>query len=72
MTTVDLKSMLRERGLRLGELAEKLNVHKANASRWAKYCVPAERAIDIERETGIPRHDLRPDLWQRPDVGNAA
>jgi hypothetical protein len=29
--------MLRERGIRLRELAEKLNVHKAHASRWAKY-----------------------------------
>ena len=23
-----------------------------------------ERALHIERLTGIPRHELRPDLWQ--------
>jgi DNA-binding transcriptional regulator YdaS (Cro superfamily) len=30
-------------------------------SQWHR--VPAERAHDVERVTGIPRHDLRPDLW---------
>jgi DNA-binding transcriptional regulator YdaS (Cro superfamily) len=25
--------------------------------------VPAERVLDIEKLTGVPRHDLRPDLY---------
>lgn len=29
--------------------------------------VPARRALEIERVTGIPRHRLRPDLWSAPD-----
>ena len=28
--------------------------------------IPAERARDIERLTGIPLHLLRPDLWLPP------
>lgn len=28
--------------------------------------IPAELVIATERETGIPRHDLRPDLYPRP------
>ena len=30
-------------------------------SQWDK--VPPERAIQIERATGVPRAALRPDLW---------
>ena len=26
--------------------------------------IPAERVPDVESATGIPRHELRPDLWQ--------
>lgn len=27
---------------------------------------PAERVLDVERATGVSRHDLRPDLYPRP------
>jgi len=27
--------------------------------------VPAERVLEIERATGVSRHDLRPDLYPR-------
>ena len=28
--------------------------------------VPPERVPEVERLTGIKRHDLRPDLWEPP------
>lgn len=28
--------------------------------------VPAEVVLDIERETGVSRHDLRPDVFGKP------
>ena len=34
-------------------------------SQWNR--IPAERALDIEKLTGIPRHQLRPDLWAADD-----
>ncbi|MDQ0305303.1 transcriptional regulator [Ancylobacter polymorphus] len=36
-------------------------------SRWetGRRRVPAERVLDVERITGISRHDLRPDLYPR-------
>jgi DNA-binding transcriptional regulator YdaS (Cro superfamily) len=37
-------------------------------SQWRK--VPAERVLDVERITGISRHDLRPDVFGVPE--NAA
>ena len=30
-------------------------------TQWDR--VPAQRARDVERVTGVPRHELRPDLW---------
>lgn len=40
-------------------------------SQWKR--VPAERVADVERATGIPRHRLRPDIFERPaEQGSAA
>lgn len=33
-------------------------------SQWKQ--VPAERVLDVERATGVSRHDLRPDLYPAP------
>lgn len=34
--------------------------------------VPAERVLDVEKATGVPRHRLRPDLYPTPDRETAA
>lgn len=39
-------------------------------SLWRK--VPVERVIDVERVTGISRHDLRPDIFGPAPSGDAA
>jgi len=58
-----LKALVRARGLKLIDLSRGLGVDKATVTRWAQKRIPAERVVDIERFTGIPRHDLRPDLY---------
>ena len=56
-----LKSWLDgERG-RVGELASALEISGAAVSQWER--VPAERVLDVERITGISRHELRPDVF---------
>ena len=35
-------------------------------SQWKQ--VPAERVLDVERATGVSRHDLRPDLYPAPEA----
>lgn len=70
-----LKYLLRERGLRLIDLARSVGVDKATATRWAQKRIPAERVQDIERITGISRHDLRPDIYgpaPQPQQGEVA
>lgn len=39
-------------------------------SQWKK--IPAERVLDIERLTGISRHELRPDVFGEAPAREAA
>lgn len=57
-----LQTLLHNRGLRLIDLARRVNVDKATVTRWARKEVPAERIEDVVRATGISAADLRPDL----------
>jgi len=45
------------------KLAAELGIKHQSFYAWKK--IPAERVIDLERVTGIPRHELRPDLYRR-------
>ncbi len=45
------------------DLARSLGVTPGAVWQWAASRVPAERAVEIERATGIPRAELRPDLF---------
>lgn len=48
----------------LSSLAERLKVSPQVVSNWrARGTVPAPRVLDIERETGVSRHALRPDIY---------
>ena len=50
------------RGLRL-QIAAGLGLHNSAVYQWRR--VPASRVLDVERITGISRHELRPDLYPR-------
>lgn len=49
-----------ERG-RVTKLAHACGVTHSAVLQWDR--VPAERVLIVERETGIPRDELRPDLY---------
>jgi DNA-binding transcriptional regulator YdaS (Cro superfamily) len=54
-----------QRGM-LAKVAQGLGLTRAAIVKWHQ--VPAERVVEIERITGIPREHLRPDLYaDRPD-----
>jgi DNA-binding transcriptional regulator YdaS (Cro superfamily) len=46
-------------------LARRLGVSQQLLSGWVTGAkrIRAERVLKIEKETGIPRHELRPDLY---------
>jgi DNA-binding transcriptional regulator YdaS (Cro superfamily) len=46
-------------------LAPLLKITPQAISQWKK--VPAERVLEVERATGVPRHELRPDIYPPPE-----
>jgi hypothetical protein len=58
-----LKRALQEAG-GVDQLAALLHVSPAAVAQW--YRVPAERVMQVEKIIGIPRKELRPDLFPQP------
>lgn len=67
-----LKALLSARGLRLVDVSAALGVDKATVTRWSQKKIPAERVLEIEQFSRIPRHELRPDLYPAPSQEDAA
>lgn len=57
-----LRYLDEQRGRRL-ELAKALNCRPSAISQWRR--VPIDRVTEVERLTGIPRHELRPDIFKQ-------
>lgn len=68
---MELKELLKTKGLNLSELATRIGIAKSNTTRWSKKRVPAERVLIVEKETGIPRHVLRPDIYPPSGMDNS-
>ena len=61
--STDLKSLLSEIGMRRADLARALKVNKSLVTRWSQRRVPVERVAAVSDATGIPKHKLRPDVF---------
>ncbi len=44
------------------QLAAKLGGARQALYQWTR--IPADRVVEIERLTGVPRRELRPDLYE--------
>jgi DNA-binding transcriptional regulator YdaS (Cro superfamily) len=45
-------------------LAQKFQISRQAVEKWIEHKrIPAERVLEIEAASGIPRHELRPDLY---------
>lgn len=62
MTTTHSDFPLDRLGRRIA-VARKLGVSPSTITRWSSEGIPADRVLEIERVTGIPRRELRPDLF---------
>ena len=49
----------------LAVLARALGIKHTSFYRWK--AVPADRVLQIEEITGIPRYEIRPDIYPSPD-----
>jgi len=54
-----------ERG-RLSRLAAALDIGPSAISQWEE--IPLSRVVAVEKVTGIPRHELRPDFFVYVEV----
>jgi DNA-binding transcriptional regulator YdaS (Cro superfamily) len=47
--------------------ADALGIKSPSVSEWrVRGVIPHDRCAEIERLTGVPRSELRPDLWGEP------
>jgi hypothetical protein len=63
MELTGMELLRAERGL-MARIARGLGIARGAVAVWDR--IPAERVPDVERISGIPRHRLRPDLWDAP------
>ena len=50
----------------VAELARLCNIRYQAVQKWkASGRLPAERVLEVERITGVSRHELRPDIYPR-------
>jgi DNA-binding transcriptional regulator YdaS (Cro superfamily) len=63
-----LRRYRRKAELTLDRLAVAFGVNKTTVMRWEEGRIPAERVLEIERITGVSRHELRPDLYPAEHV----
>lgn len=55
-----------EQGGGIGAVAKALKISDEAVRLWrARGKVPAERVVELEALTGVPREELRPDLYRR-------
>mgnify|MGYP002721069339 CR=1 FL=1 len=55
-----IQAIRSERGL-IAKITRELKLSRGAVSQWTQ--IPAERVLEVERITGVPRHQLRPDLY---------
>ncbi len=62
----DLKQLFRASGKRQRDIAEAVGRSEGAVSQWVsgERDIPADLVLRVEEVTGIPRHRLRPDLWE--------
>jgi hypothetical protein len=58
--------LLRDKRGMMARVARELRITRAAVTFWPR--VPAERVIDVERISGIPREQLRPDLYRQGEA----
>jgi DNA-binding transcriptional regulator YdaS (Cro superfamily) len=67
---IDIIEKAAEKAGGVTKLAAALGIKHPSFYSWQR--VPAERVLDIERITGVSRHELRPDLYPAPEQQGAA
>lgn len=62
MNTTHIENAVKKAGGR-GAVAKALGVTPEAVRQWIVGKIPAERAVELEKVSGVHRSFLRPDLW---------
>lgn len=62
MNTTHIENAVKKAGGR-GAVAKALGVTPEAVRQWITVKLPAERAVELEKISGVHRSFLRPDLW---------
>lgn len=52
-----------------GPLARALGMTRQRVHYWRKRGIPADQVLRVSEITGVPPHELRPDLYPHPSQG---
>lgn len=63
MNTSPIEQAIEKAGGR-SEVAKQLGVTVETVRQWIKRPIPAKRAVELERISGVHRSEFRPDLWE--------
>lgn len=63
MTNSDIIALAIKRAGGISKLAKAIGIRHTSIYVWRR--IPADRIISVEAATGIPREQLRPDLYRR-------
>ncbi len=58
--------------MKAAEIAEHFNISKQAVYLWFRTTIPASRVLELEKITGIPRHELRPDIYPPEEYKQAS
>lgn len=64
MATSGVEQVIKQSG-GIGALAERLGISPQAVHKWRKSGVPAERILELEELSGVPREVIRPDLYRK-------
>jgi DNA-binding transcriptional regulator YdaS (Cro superfamily) len=54
----------------MGQLGRKLGISAQAVQQWRR--IPTHQIIAVEKATGIPREELRPDLYRKNSRGDSS
>ena len=54
------------------EIAKHFNISKQAVYLWFRTQVPVNRVLELEKLTGVPRYELRPDIYPPKEYKQAS
>lgn len=54
------------------KIAQHFNISRQAVYLWLRTKIPADRVLELEKVSGVPRHELRPDIYPPEEYKQAS